>query len=182
MVRRPADDPGSVSEDAIARARSIRLVLTDCDGVLTDGGAYYSDQGELLKRFSLRDGMGVERLRVHAGVETGLVTRETAGPVRARAEKLGIVELHLGALDKAAVVREVSGRLGFALDEIAFLRDDVHDLPALDICGLSACPADAFPAVRERVDFVCPSSGGHGAFRDLAEFVLRARLGVTPVP
>jgi 3-deoxy-D-manno-octulosonate 8-phosphate phosphatase (KDO 8-P phosphatase) len=174
--------PGSVSAETVARARRILLLLTDCDGVLTDGGTYCSERGEEFKRFSLRDGMGVERLRRHGSVETGIVTSEASGPVRARAEKLGITELHLGVRDKGAVVREVAGRRGLELDEIAFLGDDVNDVPALELCGLSACPVDAFSTVRARVHFVCPSAGGHGAFRDLAELILRARLGMTPGP
>ena len=173
---------GYLSADAFSRARNVRLVLTDCDGVLTDAGVYYSERGEELKRFSLRDGMGVERLRVHAGIETGIVTREAGGAVRARAEKLGITELHLGALDKAAVFRAVASRAGLRLDEVAFVGDDVNDLPALGLAGFSACPADALAVVRDSVHFVSPSAGGHGAFRDVVEFVLRARLGAMPIP
>ena len=174
--------PGTVSADTVERARRIRLVLTDCDGCLTDGAAYYSNRGEELKRFSLRDGMGVERLRIHARIETGIITREEGGPASARAEKLGVAELHLGAVDKSEVVRAVAVRRGLSLEEIAFLGDDVNDILALDLCGLAACPADAFLAVLKHVHFVCPSAGGCGAFRDLAEFLLRAQLGTTPVP
>src|SRR5215470_15127268 len=97
-------------QDALQKAKRIRLLLTDVDGVLTDGGVYYSAAGEELKRFSMRDGMGVERLREIAGIDIGIVTREDAGPIVARAEKLAIVELHTGARDKLAVVRGIAER------------------------------------------------------------------------
>ena len=98
------------------RAHPIRLLLTDSDGVLTDNGVYYSAAGEEMKRFSIRDGMGVERLRVFAGVEVGIITGERSSAVQRRAEKLGIPELHLGIRDKPAVLDELLARLGLTAD------------------------------------------------------------------
>ena len=164
----------------LERARRVKLVLTDCDGVLTEAGVWVSPRGEEAKRFSLRDGMGVERLRLLAGIETGIVTREDSEIVRKRAEKLGIAELHLGVSRKATAVREVAARRGLALPQLAFLGDDVNDLGAMEAVGFSACPADAFPAVKERAHFVCQSPGGQGAFREVAELILLALFGETP--
>jgi len=157
-----------------SKAAGIRLVLTDCDGVLTDAGVYYSSRGEEMKRFSLRDGMGVERLRSEAGIETGIVTRENSGTVARRAARLAIQELHQGATDKLSVVRRIAARRRLDLTAIAYIGDDVNDLDVLRCVGLSACPADAVRQVREIVDYVCEAPGGHGAFRETAELILDA--------
>jgi 3-deoxy-D-manno-octulosonate 8-phosphate phosphatase (KDO 8-P phosphatase) len=157
------------------RARQIRLVLTDCDGVLTDGGVYYSDRGEELKRFSLRDGMGVERLRKLAGVDVGIVTAEVSGTVRQRAEKLQIAELHLGAKDKLAVLDCILERRRLRLEQIAYIGDDTNDVEVMKAVGLSACPADAMRFARSVADYVCACQGGHGAFREFAEAIIAAQ-------
>lgn len=171
----------AASPEVLARAKRVRLVLTDCDGVLTDGATWVGANGEETKRFSVRDGLGVERLRAFAGVETGIVTRESGGPVLARARKLGIAELHLGVRDKANALLAIAARRGLAVEEIAYVGDDVIDIPAMSFAGLAAAPADALRPVRERAHFVCPSRGGDGAFRDVAELVLVARLSSTPL-
>ncbi|HVN75933.1 MAG TPA: hypothetical protein VMT19_06425 [Thermoanaerobaculaceae bacterium] len=171
-----------VSQELIDRARRVRFVLTDCDGVLTEAGVFVSWKGEELKCFSLRDGMGVERLRLHVGVETGMITRESSGPAKARADKLKLAEIYLGVRDKLAAVEEIAGRRGLGLDELAYMGDDVNDVPVLARVGLAACPSDAFFLNRQVAHFVAPSPGGRGAFRDLAELILLARLRETPWP
>ncbi len=153
------------------RAAAIRWVLTDCDGVLTDGGVYYSERGEEMKRFNMRDGMGVKRLRL-AGIETAIVTGEKSPSVQRRAEKLGIKELHLGCRDKHSLVTSLVARLGVSWDQIAYIGDDINDLKVLRQAGLSASPADGVQTVRSSVHLVLESRGGHGAFRELAEFIL----------
>ena len=158
-----------------ARARRIRLVLTDCDGVLTDGGVYYSERGEEMKRFNIRDGMGVVRLREY-GVATGIVTGETSPSVRTRALKLRIEELHLGIQDKPACLRDILARTGLAAEEVAFIGDDVNDVDVLGLVGLSACPADATVFARAVADYQCQAIGGYGCFRELAELIISARL------
>ncbi|HTY07332.1 MAG TPA: N-acetylneuraminate synthase family protein [Gemmatimonadales bacterium] len=157
-----------------ARAAAVRLLLTDCDGVLTDGSVYCTPDGEGLLRFSRRDGMGVARLR-DAGIETGIVTRESSPIVAQRARKLGLTELHQGAVDKRSVVEEIAARRGLTLDEIGFIGDDVNDLDVLQAVGFSAAPANAEPSVRQAVHYVTRRGGGRGAFRDVAEAVLAAR-------
>ncbi|MGO9612566.1 MAG: KdsC family phosphatase [Dissulfurispiraceae bacterium] len=154
------------------KAEKIRLLLTDIDGVWTDTGVYYSDQGEVMKRFSLRDGMGVERLRELAGVETGIITGENSVAVIKRAEKLGITEVHLLVQDKAASVKEIMERRRFAPEEIAFIGDDTNDIQAMKSVGLCACPSDAVTQVVEIAHFVAINKGGFGAFRDFAEMII----------
>lgn len=163
-----------LSEELWLQASRIKLVLTDCDGVLTDGGVYYSSRGEELKRFNIRDGMGVERLRNLAGVETGIVTGELSPSVVKRAEKLAIAECHLGIKDKETAVRAILARLGLEPEQVAYLGDDVNDLPAFAQVGLSACPSDAFHEVKANAHLVLESAGGHGAFREFAEIVILA--------
>jgi 3-deoxy-D-manno-octulosonate 8-phosphate phosphatase (KDO 8-P phosphatase) len=166
-----------VSEDLVDRARRLRLVLTDCDGVLTDGTVYVSEQGEALKRFSFRDGMGVERLR-EAGIETAIVTRERSAIVKRRAEKLGL-RLHFeGVLDKAAELPRILAAAGCGPDEVAYVGDDVNDLEVLREVrrkGLTAAPSDAMEPVAAAVQHVCRARGGEGAFREFADWVLRLR-------
>jgi 3-deoxy-D-manno-octulosonate 8-phosphate phosphatase (KDO 8-P phosphatase) len=161
--------------DLVVRARRIRLVLTDCDGVLTDGGVYYSERGEEMKRFNIRDGMGVMRLREH-GIATGIVTGETSPSVRTRAAKLQIEELHLGIKDKPACLQAILARTGLAADEVAFIGDDTNDVEVLRLVGFAACPGDATSFARAEADFHCQAAGGHGCFRELAEFIIAAQL------
>jgi 3-deoxy-D-manno-octulosonate 8-phosphate phosphatase (KDO 8-P phosphatase) len=159
------------------RAAALRLVLTDSDGVLTDTGVYYSERGEELKRFSIRDGMGVERLR-NAGVETGIVTGERSPSVVRRAEKLGLRHVLLGVKDKLGAVQALCAAEGLSMDQVGFIGDDVNDLEVLNVLttqGLTAAPADALPSVLQAVIHVCSAPGGHGAFRDFAEWILSHR-------
>ena len=160
----------------VAKARRIRLVLTDCDGVLTDGGVYYSERGEEMKRFNIRDGMGVERLR-QLGIATGIVTGELSPSVRTRAAKLRIEELHLGIKDKPACLREILARTGLTAEEVAFIGDDTNDVEILGLVGFAACPADATAFALAVADFRCQTPGGHGCFRELAEFIIAAQSG-----
>lgn len=167
--------PSSMTPELARKARTIRLVLTDNDGVLTDTGVYYSERGEEMKRYSIRDGMGVERLRRHANVEVGIVSGERSGSLQRRAEKLQITELHLGIRDKIATLEAILAARGLAAREVAFIGDDTNDVAIMERVGLSACPADATVFARAVADYVTPSPGGHGAFRDLAELIIAAR-------
>jgi 3-deoxy-D-manno-octulosonate 8-phosphate phosphatase (KDO 8-P phosphatase) len=170
----------SASELA-SRARRLSLVLTDCDGVLTDGTAWYSERGEELKRFSLRDGMGVELLRTH-GVETAIVTRERSGAVRRRAEKLGVA-LFEGVRDKEAELPRMLELTERQPGEVAYMGDDVNDLEilrAIGVEGLTAAPADAALAVARWAHLSCHARGGEGAFREFADWILLLRNGVEP--
>lgn len=165
-------------ETAAARARQLRFLLTDCDGVLTDGTVYYSSAGEDLLRFSRRDGMGVERLK-NAGVEVAIVTRERSPIVARRAEKLGI-QVFSGIRDKAAWVNTFLIEAGRRTDELAYIGDDVNDLGLIEAIapeGLTGAPADAEASVLAAVHFVSTRPGGLGAFREFADFLLGLRQG-----
>lgn len=161
--------------DLLTRAIRIKLLLTDCDGVLTDAGVYYGETGEVLKKFNMRDGMGVERLRRLAGVETGIITGERSPSVVARAAKLHITELHLGVKDKLGLLAGILERTGLTADAVAFIGDDVNDLDIMKAVGLSACPADATRYNKEIADYCCDTKGGEGCFRELAELIIDAK-------
>lgn len=152
------------------KLRAVRLVVTDVDGVLTDSITYYSKDGEALKGFNHRDGMAVKVLR-EAGFEVILMTGENSPIVAARAAKLKIARVRLGVADKAAELRT----LGVPLAAIAFLGDDLNDLGALEIAGLSVVPADACPEAKARADWVTKSKGGRGVLREFADRLMRVR-------
>ncbi len=154
--------------------REIRLFATDVDGVLTDGGMYYSESGDEWKKFNTRDGMGIKLLQ-KAGLITAIVTQERTRLVARRAEKLAIPEVHQGVLDKLSVIRDMAIRHGISLKHVAYIGDDVNDIEALKAVGLSASPADGLPQVLEVVDYVCRQKGGEGAVRELAEMILLSR-------
>ena len=159
------------------RAARIRLVVSDVDGVLTDGGVYYSERGEELKRFSVRDGMGVERLRAD-GVETALLTRENSAVVARRAEKLQIERVYLGVRDKQLFLREILGQTGIDLDQVAYIGDDVNDAEVMALIasrGLVGAPADAYPQILALAHLRGTVNGGAGAFREFAEWLLELR-------
>lgn len=156
-----------------ARAAHIRLLVSDVDGVLTDAGVYYSARGEEMKRFSMRDGMGVELLR-SAGIRTALMTREESAIVSARAAKLSIDLLWSGHRDKGTALPRLVAELGLTPDAVAYIGDDVNDLDALRwvSAGLAVCPSDAVTKVREAAHFVTAARGGHGAFRELCDLIV----------
>ena len=153
------------------KLRKIKLLAMDIDGTLTDASLYYSETGELLKRFSTRDGMGITLLH-KGGIETAIVTSENSPIVTARAKKLNIKNVILGSHDKSNSLVELAGKLGIEIENIAFLGDDVNDYHALGIAGFSACPSDAVTKIQERVDYICKTAGGHGAAREVAEMIL----------
>lgn len=164
-------------EELAARARRIRLVLTDCDGVLTDAGVYYSDTGETYRRFSVRDGMGVELLR-NAGIATAIISGESSAAILHRAAKLALPSCYLGIKDKAQHLNIIGQESGLTESELAFIGDDVNDLGLLERIGdlgLTGAPRDARPEVLAAVHHQGDMPGGHGAFRDFAEWILRLR-------
>ena len=165
-----------MTQEITAKARKIKLLITDCDGVLTDGGVYYGEEGEVLKKFNIRDGMGVERLRKLADVQTGIITGEVSPSVVKRAEKLQITELHLGIKDKLKVLMQIMVNKNLTTDNIAYIGDDVNDIEIMQQVGLTACPADAISFTKNIADYVCESKGGEGCFREFAELIIASKI------
>lgn len=153
------------------RARRIRMILADVDGTLTDGSLTPYPDGEEIKSFNTKDGLGVLIAQL-AGLKVGFITGKNSKGLEGRASRLRIDELRQGVIDKMPVFREILGKYGLRPEEIAYIGDDLNDLDVLEASGLSAAPADAVPIVRKRVDFVCRRRGGDGAFRELVDFIL----------
>ena len=159
------------------RAGEIKLVISDNDGVLTDTGVYYSDRGEEMKRYSIRDGMGVERLR-NIGIDTCIMTGEVSPSLKKRAEKLGMKRLYLGVKDKLSMVETVLADTGFHQCELAYIGDDVNDSAIMEVIareGLTGCPRDATIFVEHCSHYRTQADGGYGAFRDFAEWLIALR-------
>jgi 3-deoxy-D-manno-octulosonate 8-phosphate phosphatase (KDO 8-P phosphatase) len=169
VIRRPATN----------RLATVRALILDVDGVLTDGGLYYTESGEEMKRFDVRDGQGLVLLR-EAGVLVALVTRKTSQIVTRRAAALGITEVHQDVRDKRAMVEALLARHDIAPAAACFVGDDVNDLPAMSYVGLAAAPADAVPRVRAAAALVTRAPAGHGAVRELCDQLLSARAAKPP--
>ena len=156
------------------RWAAVRALVTDVDGVLTDGGLYYAENGDELKRFDVRDGQGLVLLR-EAGVLTAIVTRKRTTIVVRRARDLGIAEVHQDARDKAAVLADLMTRHRLTAAAVCYVGDDVGDLPAMRAAGLPVAVADAVPAVRRAATYVTRARAGHGAIREVCDLILAAR-------
>ncbi len=157
-----------------AQLGSLRLLVLDVDGVLTDGGLWTTESGEVLKRFDVRDGLGI-RLLQQAGVEVAWLSGGKSGATEQRARYLGIRHVLTGVRDKPAALRDLQELLGVKQAESAFVGDDLNDLAVRPAIGLLLCTADAVAPLRQRADWVLDRNGGDGAVRRLAEEILRAR-------
>ncbi len=156
------------------RLRLIEALVMDVDGVLTDGTFIWSASGEESKRFSFEDVMGLSRAR-RAGLKLGLISGEDSPLVDRFAEKVGISNVAKGCREKGAALRHFAHSTGIPLEHIAYLGDDVNDLPALAIAGLAVAPANAQPPVKSAAALVLVRRGGQGAVRELVEMILAAR-------
>jgi len=154
--------------------REIRLLVLDVDGTLTDGRIYMGPQGEACKAFSIKDGLGL-RLLADAGVTLAILTGRESQIVQNRARELGIPHVIQNVQDKPTALRALCEELTIPLCETGFVGDDLIDLEAMRLCGLSACPSDAAPEVKAQADFVSDLAGGRGAVRQFVESYLKER-------
>ncbi len=161
-------------QSASVGLQTIRAVAIDVDGVLSDGAIWWGPGGEEWKRFCFSDIMGVSLAR-RAGLVLALISGENSPLVDRYAEKMFIRHVVKGCRDKAAALREFAAASGVSLAEICFIGDDINDLPAMAIAGLSAAPANAAPVVLARASFVAKAPGGNGAVRELIDALLAAR-------
>lgn len=149
----------------------IKMLAMDVDGVLTDNGILYGQDGNESKKFNAKDGKGIELIR-NKGLRTAIITSESSKIVENRAKKLKIDFLYMKIDNKKSVLQEISKKTGISLSEIAYIGDDVNDLSAFEIVGLKACPADAEESIKQIVDIVLGRNGGQGAVRDLCNLLL----------
>jgi 3-deoxy-D-manno-octulosonate 8-phosphate phosphatase (KDO 8-P phosphatase) len=157
-----------------AKLRNIKFLLLDIDGVMTDGGIYYSDSGDEFKKFNIQDGYGIVKLQ-RAGINAGIITGRISEAVKRRAAELNISEVHQNLERKSDTYEFIKIKFNLLDKDIAYIGDDEFDLPVLERVGFSAAPADAVPSVRKKVDYVCEKKGGEGAVREVIEIMLKNR-------
>lgn len=156
------------------RLRAIRLLVCDVDGVLTDGGLHYDEDGRVVKRFDVRDGLAVRMLQ-RAGIAVALLSGGRSGAIEQRARHLDIAHCRTGVGDKQVGLAELRGELGFPREATAFLGDDLNDLAVRPVTGLLVAPANAARGLRRQADWVLGSRGGDGALREFSEALLASR-------
>jgi len=155
------------------RLKKIKLLLLDVDGVLTDGSIIYDDNHVETKIFNVRDGLGL-RLLMGSGVQVGIVTGRASAALKHRCNNLGIPILFAGIHDKAEALKEILHQTGVKPEEIAFVGDDLPDIPIMNRVGLAVAVADAHEKVCETADMVTSAKGGRGAVREICEAILKA--------
>ncbi|HEY4715951.1 MAG TPA: HAD-IIIA family hydrolase [bacterium] len=156
------------------KARKIKLLLLDVDGVLTDGGLIFSDKGIESKTFNVRDGHGIVML-LNAGIPTIFITGRKSKAVLYRAKDLSVKEVYQNTFDKVKVLKKILSRYGLKPENVAYMGDDVTDIPILKSVGLSATVSDGVAEVKKFVNFISTKKGGRGAVRELAEFILKSK-------
>lgn len=160
--------------DASTLARQVRLMAFDVDGVMTDGAIYYTDEGTELKAFNALDGAGLKMLE-KAGITVAIITGRKAPCVELRARNLGISRLYQGVHDKPACLQTLLDELGLDASEAGYMGDDVMDLSTMAMCGFSAAPANAHDSALNQAVLVTRKTGGHGAVREVCDFILAAQ-------
>jgi 3-deoxy-D-manno-octulosonate 8-phosphate phosphatase (KDO 8-P phosphatase) len=153
------------------RLSQVKLLVLDVDGVLTDGGLYYSDSGEELKKFNVKDGMGI-KLLLQAGIQIGIITASASTATLHRARKLGIPHVFLGVEDKLTTLQKLCQQLQLNLSEVAYVGDDINDLPIMEVVGCPLTVADAMPSNQSQAIYVTQQAGGRGAVREICERLL----------
>ena len=151
------------------------MLCVDVDGVLTDAGMYYGPDGEVLKKFNTRDGMGLARVR-EAGVAVAIISGEDSAIVHARAAKLKIDEVFSGVANKLDVVKDLVASHNLAPDEVAYIGDDVNDLAAMKCVGLACAVADAAAPIKAIAHYITQQRGGDAAVREVCELIIAAKL------
>lgn len=153
----------------------IKMLVMDVDGTLTDGKIYMSANGELMKAFNIKDGYAIARLRDY-GIEPVIITGRSSEIVKQRCAELKIRELHQGIENKSYKLRDVCEELNVELSQVAYIGDDLNDLPCMKICGYTACPSDAMKQVKDNVNYVCETKGGEGAVREFIDYLLSKQV------
>jgi 3-deoxy-D-manno-octulosonate 8-phosphate phosphatase (KDO 8-P phosphatase) len=149
----------------------IKVVITDVDGVLTDGGMFYSKNGEMLKKFNTRDGMGVELLHNNK-IPVIIITRENSKIVISRAKKLLIDDVNIGIKKKEMLLPKICKKYQINKENIAYIGDDINDLEILKQVGFSVSPCDGISIIKKKSDYVCQSKGGDGVLREVADLII----------
>ncbi len=159
---------------ALAKAASVRLMIFDVDGVLTDGGLFYGDEGEVFKRFNALDGHGIKMMQQY-GTAAAIITARQSPYVLRRARDLGIAHVFQGIHDKRQAFEQLLQQVQLGPQDCGYLGDDIIDLPVLTRVGFKACVANGHREVKSRSDYVTQATGGNGAVREICDLVLAAQ-------
>jgi 3-deoxy-D-manno-octulosonate 8-phosphate phosphatase (KDO 8-P phosphatase) len=165
---------GAYSKEQIKKAENIRAIFFDVDGVLTDSKIIYDETGKEIKNFNVKDGQIISYLK-KAGIVVGAISGRESGATAKRCTELKVDFCHQGILDKAATFRKLVEHYKFKSKEVAFIGDDINDIPVFRLAGFSVCPADTFDYIKDSVDLVTFAKGGRGVLREVADLVLAAR-------
>lgn len=160
--------------DVLQKAKKIKMLVFDVDGTLTDGAIYVGAQGELMKAFSVKDGLGIN-LAMQSGFKVALVTGRKSEILEKRAQELGVNAVYQGVSDKVAVLRDICKKYDISLEQVAFMGDDLNDLMAMQTVGLACTPCDAAQDVRAVAHYITKENGGKGAARSFIEYILKAQ-------
>ncbi len=164
----------SSCKDLTAAAAAVRLVVFDVDGVLTNGQLLFDEKGQELKGFHVRDGLGIKLLQA-CGIRTAVITGRKSQVVVHRMQSLGMDDVMIGRPDKLPALEELCDHCALSFAQVAYIGDDIVDLPAMQVAGFSATVADAHPRVLAGADWVSSKPGGNGAVRELAELILASQ-------
>jgi len=156
------------------KLKKIKLVITDVDGVLTDGGMYYNQEGECMKKFNTKDSMGMELL-LQNKIKSILLTRENSKIVKERAKKIKIAELYSNISKKEEMLPEISKKYNVTNVEIAYIGDDINDIEIMKLVGFSATPMDGNFAVKKISNYICKTNGGQGVFREISDLIIQSK-------
>ena len=165
---------GRYSKEQIEKARKVKMIICDVDGVLTNGGIIYDNTGNELKIFHVGDGQIMKMLR-QSEINIGAITGRSSEVVRLRMEEMGMDFHYHGIKDKRQKYQEIKEEWSLQDEEIAYLGDDVIDIPVLKLCGFAVTPHDAKPYVKAYASLVTEAKGGEGVFREVADLILAAR-------
>ena len=164
-----------MNKKIIEQCRKIKVMITDVDGVLTDGGMFYSHEGDIMKKFHTRDGMGVTLLRKN-NIPTIIITKEKNKIISKWAKKMGIENLYDGVLRKETVLLEITKKMNVSESEICYIGDDVNDIEILKKVGLSVSPYDAIELAKKTSNIITKSKGGEGVLREVADTILSIKF------
>lgn len=159
--------------EMLERLKSLRLLSLDVDGILTDGGLYYTETGEELRKFNVKDGMGMKRAR-DVGVELAIISASTTKAIAERGKRLGVERVHIGAKNKLEILASICQELGIGFDQVGHMGDDLNDIPILKKVGFPMTVCDAVEEVKNEVIYITQRGGGQGAVRELCDMLVQA--------
>jgi len=160
-----------MKKSVLGKCKKIGIIVTDVDGVLTDGGMYYTEKGDIMKKFHTRDGMGVTLMKKY-GIPTMIITKEKTPMVKQWSKRMGIEKLYDGITQKEKVLEKICKKHSVNSDTVAYIGDDINDIGLLKKVGFSACPNDAVEDVKKKCNYICKTKGGEGVLREIVDMII----------